>query len=216
MKTITLKVVIEVPDNYVMEEPEWTLEDSILNSESECGICSVDEFPQFKPTENYTKPMSPEDYIGTVPVSGWSMENIPATIKNAYEDGKEHMDAEWHDVMKKYCEKHGIEFWDFIRDIHMMFSDAQKDDSEEDGSEDKSGLSANDDSLSENFYLVNVPGKNGYSFMVKTTLEDEFDILEKCSELDLFNDEEDAIYASVSEADKYDQEHFKEFKCLDR
>ena len=135
MKTITLKVVIEVPDNYVMEEPEWTLEDSILNSESECGIFSVDEFPQFKPTED---------------------------------------------------------------------------------SDDESGLAANDDKLSENFYLVNVPGKNGYSFMVKTTLEDEFDILEKCSELDLFNDEEDAIYASVSEADKYDQEHFKEFKYLDR
>lgn len=131
MKTITLKVVIEVPDNYVMEEPEWTLEDSILNSESECGICSVDEFA-------------------------------------------------------------------------------------DDDSEDESGLAANDDRLSENFYLVNVPGKNGYSFMVKTTLEDEFDILEKCSELDLFNDEEDAIYASVSEADKYDQEHFKEFKYLDR
>lgn len=135
MKTVTLKVVIEVPDNYVMEEPEWTLEDSILNIESECEICSVDEFPQFKPTED---------------------------------------------------------------------------------SEDKSGLSVNDDKLSENFYLVNVPGKHGYSFMVKTTLEDEFDILEKCSELDLFNDEDDVTYASVSEADKYAQELFKEFNYLDR
>lgn len=70
MKTVTLKVIIEVPDNYVMDEPEWTLEDSILNSGSECEISSVSEFPQFKPTGNYTKPMSPEDYIGTVPVSG--------------------------------------------------------------------------------------------------------------------------------------------------
>lgn len=76
MKTVTLKVVIEVPDNYIMDEPEWTLEDSILNSDSECEICSVDEFSQFKPTENYTKPMSPEEYIGTVPVSGWSMVNV--------------------------------------------------------------------------------------------------------------------------------------------
>lgn len=221
MKPITLKVVIEVPDNYVMDEPEWTLEDSILNSDSECGISSVSEFPQFKPTGNYTKPMSPEDYIGTVPVSGWSMENIPDTVKNAYEDGKKHMDAEWSEVMKQYCEKHDIDFWDFIRDVHMMFSDAQnddsgseKDDSEEDSSEDKSELS-NDESSSEKFYLVNVPGKHGYSFMVKTSLEDESDILEKCSEKELFNDDEDVNYASVSEADEYDQEFFKEFIYLD-
>ena len=217
MKTVTLKVVIEVPDNYVMDEPEWTLKDSILNTiDSECEISSVSEFPQSKPTENYTKPMSPEEYIGTVQVAGWSMENIPDTIKKAYEDVKKYMmNVELRDVMKQYCEKHGIDLWDFIRDIHMMFSDAQKDDSEEDSSEDKSGL-ANDFRFPGNFYLVNVPGNHGYSFMVKTVLEDESDILEKCSELDLFNDEEDAAYASVSEADKYDQEHFKEFNYLDR
>ena len=216
MKPIALKVVIEVPDNYVMDEPEWTLEDSILNSDSECEISSVSEFPQFKPTGNYTKPMSPEDYIGTVPVSGWSMENIPDTVKNAYEDGKKHMDAEWNDVIKQYCEKHGIDFWDFIRDVHMMFSDAQNDDSEseKDDSEDKSELS-NDESSSEKFYLVNVPGKHGYSFMVNTALEDESDILTKCSEKELFNDEEDVNYASVSEADECDQEIFKEFIYLD-
>lgn len=216
MKPIVLKVVIEVPDNYVMDEPEWTLEDSILNSDSECEISSVGEFPQFKPTGNYTKPMSPEDYIGTVPVSGWSMENIPDTVKNAYEDGKKHMDAEWNDVIKQYCEKYGIDFWDFIRDVHMMFSDAQNDDSEseEDDSEDKSELS-NDESSSEKFYLVNVPGKHGYSFMVNTALEDESDILEKCFEKDLFNDKEDATYASVSEADEYDQEFFEQFYYLD-
>ena len=152
MKTIALKVVIEVPDNYVMNEPKWTLEDSILNIDSGCEISSVSEFPKFKPSGNYTKPMSPDKYIGTVPVSGWSIQNIPDTIKNAYEDGKNHMDAEWHDVMKQYCEKHGIDFWDFIRDIHMMFSDAQKEGSEseedcsgecEDDSEDKSEV-AND------------------------------------------------------------------------
>ena len=159
MKTVTLKVVIEVPDNYVMEEPEWTLEDSILNSESECEICSVDEFPQFKPTEDYTKSMTQKD------------------------------DSE---------------------------SEEDSDEFEGDDSEDESGLATNDDSLSENFYLVNVPGKHGYSFMVKTILEDESDILEKCSELDLFNDEDDVTYASVSEADKYDREHFKEFNYLDR
>ena len=66
-----------------------------------------------------------------------------------------------------------------------------------------------------NFYLVNVPGKHGYSFMVKTALEDESDILTKCSEKELFNDDEDVNYASVSEADEYAQEFFKEFIYLD-
>ena len=213
MKTVTLKVVIEVPDNYVMDEPEWTLEDSILNSDSGCEISSVDEFPQFKPTGDYTKPMSPDKYIGIVPVSGWLIPNIPDTIKNAYEDGKNHMDAEWHDVMKQYCEKHGIDFWDVIRDIHMMFSDAQKDGSEskEDCSEDKSEVANDVRFFSGNYYLVNVSGKHEYSFMIKTVLEDESDILKKCSEMRLFDDEEDAAYASVSEADKSDLEHFDYF-----
>ena len=214
MKTIALKVIIEVPDNYVMDEPEWTLEDSILNRNSECEISSVSKFPKFKVSGNYTKPMSPDKYIATVPVRGWSIPNIPDTIKNAYEDGKNHMDAEWHDVMKQYCEKHGIDFWDFIRDVHMMFSDAQNDDSEseKDDSEDKSGVAANDEKWPDgNYYLVNVSGKHGYSFMVKTVLEDESDILEKCSEMKLFNDEEDVNYASVSEADKNDLEHFDYF-----
>lgn len=66
-----------------------------------------------------------------------------------------------------------------------------------------------------NFYLVNVPGKYGYSFMVNTALEGESDILEKCSEKELFNDEDDVTYASVSEADEHDQEFFKEFIYLD-
>lgn len=217
MKTVTLKVVIEVPDNYVMDEPEWLLEDSILNSGSECEISSVDEFPQFKPSGDYTKPMSPEEYIGTIPVIGWSIPNIPDTIKKAYEDGKKHKDAEWHDAMKQYCEKHGIDFWDVIRATYGMFSDAKKDDSEseEDDSEDKSGV-VNDERFPGKFYLVNVPGQHGYSFMVKTILEYESDILTKCFEMNLFNDEDDVTYASVSEADKYDQEHFKEFKYLDR
>ena len=84
MKTVTLKVVIEVPDDYVMDEPERILEDSL----NEDLISSVSVVPEFKPTENYTRPMSPEDYIGTVPVSSWSIPNIPDTIKKAYEDGK--------------------------------------------------------------------------------------------------------------------------------
>lgn len=29
MKTIKLQVTIEVPDNYQMDEPEWTLENAV-------------------------------------------------------------------------------------------------------------------------------------------------------------------------------------------
>ena len=65
------------------------------------------------------------------------------------------------------------------------------------------------------FYLVNVRGRHGYSFMVNTALEDESDILTKCSEKELFNDDEDVNYASVSEADEYDQEFFEQFVYLD-
>ena len=32
MKTIKLQVTIEVPDNYQMDEPIWTLEDAINGS----------------------------------------------------------------------------------------------------------------------------------------------------------------------------------------
>ena len=58
---------------------------------------------------------------------------------------------------------------------------------------------------------MNVSGKHGYSFMVKTIFKDESDILRMCSEMRLFDDEEDVNYASVSEADKHDLEHFDYF-----
>jgi hypothetical protein len=40
MKTIELLVKIEVPDDYVMDEPEWLLEDSVRD----CSISSVTVF----------------------------------------------------------------------------------------------------------------------------------------------------------------------------
>lgn len=40
MKTIKLQVTIEVPDNYRMDEPEWTLEDA-MNSYTDVNIINV-------------------------------------------------------------------------------------------------------------------------------------------------------------------------------
>lgn len=202
MKTVTLKVVIEVPDDYIINEPEWTLEDSILNSDSKCEIADVGELSEKK------KPMmGGAEYLQTIPVTGMSIQNIPTTISTAFEDGKRSMDVEWHSVMKQYCEEHDLNYLDFIKEIAPMFSDAQE--------ETEEPVNYGDAIQPGKFYLVNVSGKNGYSFMVKTEMEDESDILEKCSELDLFDCEEDSNYAFVSEADKYDQEHFKEYNYLD-
>ena len=43
MKTIKLQVTIEVPDNYQMDEPEWTLENamSINHEERIVNIVSI-------------------------------------------------------------------------------------------------------------------------------------------------------------------------------
>ena len=41
MKTITLKVEIEVPDNYVMDDEEWLLEDAMYDNDRNVSIVSV-------------------------------------------------------------------------------------------------------------------------------------------------------------------------------
>ena len=127
MKTIALKVVIEVPDHYVMDEPKWTLEDCILNSDSECEITDVGELSDKK------KPMmGGAEYLQTIPVTGMSIQNIPTTISTAFVDGKRSMDTEWHSVMKQYCEEHDLNYLDFIKEIAPMFSDAQEETEESD------------------------------------------------------------------------------------
>lgn len=44
MKTIKLQVTIEVPDNYQMDKPEWTLENAVSanNEEHIVGVASID------------------------------------------------------------------------------------------------------------------------------------------------------------------------------
>ena len=49
------------------------------------------------------------------------------------------------------------------------------------------------------YVMVNVLGANGYSFMVTTKFEDidEMDILDACSDLDLFQDVDDIKCATI-------------------
>ena len=41
MKTIKLQVIIEVPDDYQIDEPEWTLEDAMNNYYKNVNIINV-------------------------------------------------------------------------------------------------------------------------------------------------------------------------------
>ncbi len=64
-----------------------------------------------------------------------------------------------------------------------------------------------------NYAMVNVPGRNGYSFMVKREYElSENRVIELCQKLSLFQDEQDAEYAEVvSDVTEDDIRHFKSF-----
>ena len=41
MKDVALKVVMRVPDDYIVDEPLWDLEDAFINNESVVEIVSV-------------------------------------------------------------------------------------------------------------------------------------------------------------------------------
>ena len=58
--------------------------------------------------------------------------------------------------------------------------------------------------------LVNVPGKNGYSFMVHGDYDEnhESEIIDACLKNDLFQDAEDANYCTIVEADENDIKAF--------
>lgn len=62
-----------------------------------------------------------------------------------------------------------------------------------------------------NYLLVNVPAKkHGYTFCVCTeyTENEAEEVINACKAKDLFNDEEDAFYADVVEADENDLKYF--------
>ena len=66
------------------------------------------------------------------------------------------------------------------------------------------------------YYLINVSGKHGYSFMVCSADElYEEDVIESALENGLFEDDVDAEYAMVDDlVSDRDIDHFRECGCL--
>ena len=71
--------------------------------------------------------------------------------------------------------------------------------------------------MEKTYYMINVEGKNGYSFMVSSKRDDllSCQVLAGAQELGLFQDEDDEIGANVVVIDNEDDiNHFKECGCL--
>ena len=68
----------------------------------------------------------------------------------------------------------------------------------------------------EYYYKIDVSGRNGYSFMVKSSSElDEGEVIDKALEQGYFSDEYDADYAIVDDlVTPYDIDHFTECECV--
>jgi hypothetical protein len=64
--------------------------------------------------------------------------------------------------------------------------------------------------MNKRYFLINVLGKHGYSFMIHAAVNDEYEAINLSAENGLFNDEEDAEYAIAEEASDYDIKHFEE------
>lgn len=67
--------------------------------------------------------------------------------------------------------------------------------------------------MEKKYWLINVAGKHGYSFVVCGELEDADVAIDAALEAELFNYEEDAYYATAEEADENDIKQFTEWKC---
>lgn len=66
------------------------------------------------------------------------------------------------------------------------------------------------------YYKIDVIGRNGYSFMVKskTELDDMYDAIDIASKNNLFSDEVDADYAEVDDlVSEYDINNFEQCGC---
>ena len=64
--------------------------------------------------------------------------------------------------------------------------------------------------MEKSYWLINVIGRYGYSMMVHGEIDDYYEAIEAASKANLFNDEEDADYATAEEASEYDIKHFTE------
>ena len=65
--------------------------------------------------------------------------------------------------------------------------------------------------IKKNYYLLNVPGKHGYSFMVLCDAKDEEEAISMAADAELFQDPEDADYCIAEEASESDIMHFAKF-----
>ena len=64
------------------------------------------------------------------------------------------------------------------------------------------------------YFIINVPGKHGYSFMVCGEFNNEDDAIEHAASAGLFEDEMDIDYAEADDlVDEYDIKSFKESGC---
>lgn len=64
--------------------------------------------------------------------------------------------------------------------------------------------------MEKKYWLINVVGNHGYSFMVCGELEDEDEAIDAAFDEDLFESADDANYATAEEADENDIKHFTE------
>ena len=64
--------------------------------------------------------------------------------------------------------------------------------------------------MEKSYWLINVSGRHGYSMVVHGEIDDDYEAIETASKANLFNDEEDADYATAEEASEYDIKHFTE------
>ena len=68
--------------------------------------------------------------------------------------------------------------------------------------------------MKKEYYLINVIGKDGYSFVVYGCFKDDEDAIEQAQKRSLFQDEEDANRACAEIASYEDVKHFRECECL--
>ena len=68
--------------------------------------------------------------------------------------------------------------------------------------------------IKKNYYLLNVPGKHGYSFMLLCDAKDEEEAISMAADAELFQDPEDADYCIAEEASESDIMHFMKFDSI--
>lgn len=69
--------------------------------------------------------------------------------------------------------------------------------------------------IKKNYYLLNVPGKHGYSFMVLCDAKDEEEAVSMAADAELFKDPEDADYCIAEEASESDIEHWMKYCTIE-